>query len=113
MNIEDRERLAHHGDMGIIANAIRVKAARYVSNFEKQLEFARACNVSKTTYNNIEKGHQYPNRDVMKYLYRAQRIDFNFIMNGDFAQLPSDVQNALFVALERANSEWDQAEGSS
>ncbi|MEX5515692.1 helix-turn-helix domain-containing protein [Pseudophaeobacter sp. 1A09344] len=110
MDIERKEYIAHRGDMGVKASAIRVKAARYVSGFEKQQEFARACGISKTSYNNIEKGLQFPNRDVMKYLYRAHRIDFNFIMNGDFAQLPADVQESLFGALERANSEWDQTQ---
>ncbi|WP_223274929.1 helix-turn-helix transcriptional regulator [Tateyamaria sp. syn59] len=111
MDIEDRERLARQGDMGVEASAIRVKAARYASGFEQQLKFAKACGLSKTTYNNIEKGLQFPNRDVMKYLYRAHRIDFNFIMNGDFAQLPADVQQRLFPALERAESEWDRKQG--
>ncbi|MBT9383308.1 helix-turn-helix domain-containing protein [Pseudooceanicola sp. CBS1P-1] len=94
--------------MGVKASAIRVKAARYAAGFDRQSEFATRCGVSKTSYNNIEKGLQFPNRDVMRYLYRAHRIDFNFIMNGDFAQLPADVQASLFPALQRANDEWDQ-----
>ncbi len=108
MNIDRKEQVAHRGEMGVKACAIRVKAARYASGFEAQKAFALACEVSVTSYNNIEKGLQHPNRDVMKYLYRAHRIDFNFIMNGDFAQLPADVQDRLFPALERSNSEWDQ-----
>jgi DNA-binding XRE family transcriptional regulator len=111
MDIELKEKLAHKGDMGVKASAIRTKAARIASGFGKQQNFALACGISKTSYNNIEKGIQFPNRDVMKFLYRAHRIDFNFIMNGDFAQLPSDVQESLFSALELANNEWDQTQG--
>ena len=111
MDIDQKERLAHRGDMGVKASAIRVKAARYACGFEKQQDFAQACGISKTSYNNIEKGVQFPNRDVMKYLYRAHRIDFNFVMNGDFSQLPSDLQDELFSTLERANNEWDQTKG--
>ncbi len=111
MDIDEKEALAHRGKMDVKASAIRVKAARYAAGYDRQLDFAKACGISKTSYNNIEKGVQFPNREVMKFLYRAHRIDFNFVMNGDFAQLPGDVQNALFSGLERANAEWDQTQG--
>ncbi len=111
MDFDEKNRLAHHGDMGVKACAIRLRAARYASDFERQLDFANASGVSKTSLNNMEKGLQFPNRDVMKFLYRGHRIDFNFLMNGDYVQLPGDVQDQLFASLRRANSEWDQTQG--
>ena len=108
VDIETKESLAHRGDMGIKACAIRLTAARYTAGFQKQKEFAAACGVTVTSYNSQETGAQFPNRKVMAYLFKAHRIDFNFLMNGDFAQLPGDVQEALFENLVRANNEWDR-----
>jgi transcriptional regulator with XRE-family HTH domain len=99
MNIDQKESLAMRGDMGTEATRKRLIAARMVSGMRLQKEFAAACGVSQTTYNNMEKGLSFPSRDVMKYLYRAHRVDFNFIINGDFSQLPADVQDELFLKL--------------
>ncbi len=49
----------------------------------------------------------------MRYYYRMHRLDFNFLMNGDWAQLPASMQEPLFVALEVANAEWDRTPRSS
>lgn len=111
MDFEQKQRLAWSGDMGLAACAVRLRAARHVAGLQ-QKEMAEECGVSKTVYNNAEAGSTYPNRAVMKHFYRAYRIDFNFLMNGDFAQLPGDVQERLFPALESANAEWDRKEGS-
>lgn len=108
MTIDEKEKLAHTGDMGIAACAIRLRAARITANLGSQKEFAAECGVGATTLNNMEMGKQYPNRTVMKFLYRGHRIDFNFLMNGDFSQLPADVQELLFPNLVDANSAWDQ-----
>lgn len=105
-----KERLAHLQDMGIAACAIRLRAARGVTGLSQQ-EFAKECGVTKQVLNNAEAGLTYPNRAVMKHLYRAYRIDFNFIINGDFVQLPGDVQDRLFEQLVLANDEWDRREG--
>lgn len=78
------------------------------TEFKSQREFAAAAGVGATTLNNMEMGKQFPNRDVMRFLYRGHRIDFNFMLNGDFSQLPSDVQVKLFEKLQLSNSEWDQ-----
>lgn len=111
MDFVRKEALAHVQDMGLAACAIRLRAARAVTGLNQQ-EFAKVCGVSKQVLNNAEAGLTYPNRSVMKHLYRAYRIDFNFMINGDFAQLPGDVQDRLFEKLVVANDEWDRREGS-
>ena len=111
MDIEQKERLARLNDMGLEATAIRLRAARMAAGMS-QKNLALACDMSNTVLNNAEMGLTAPNHKVMKYLYRAHRIDFNFLLNGDFAQLPGDVQSAIFASLEVATSEWDQKERS-
>ncbi|MDS9468191.1 hypothetical protein RGQ15_11500 [Paracoccus sp. MBLB3053] len=113
MDIETKTKLAHLNDMGLAATAIRLRAAFLATGIPQLQEFARAAKISRTVLSNALSGSTYPNRDVMKYLYRSHRIDFNFIMNGDFSQLPGDVQEKLFPALEVAKNEWDQRESSS
>jgi transcriptional regulator with XRE-family HTH domain len=109
MNIEEKEHLALTGDMSRKASAIRLRAARYVAMPDAQgKDFAEAVGISKSSLTTMEKGQQFPNREVMKYLDRGHRIDFNFMMNGYFAQLPHDVQTALFDQLGRAHEDWGQ-----
>ncbi|MGO4854903.1 helix-turn-helix transcriptional regulator [Phaeovulum sp. W22_SRMD_FR3] len=110
MDFEQKQRLAHQNDMGLAACAIRLRAARAFTGLSQQ-NLAKEIGTTKQVLNNAEAGLTHPNRTVMKHLYRAYRIDFNFMMNGDFAQLPGDVQEKLFAALEAANNEWDQREG--
>jgi transcriptional regulator with XRE-family HTH domain len=111
MDIGQKESLSRLGDMGIVACAVRLRAAVKYADLS-QKDFAHEAGVSKTVLNNALAGLTYPGRDVMVYLYRAHRIDFNFILHGDFAQLPGDVLARLFPALESASSEWDQKERS-
>lgn len=112
MDIDSKTRLAYQNDMGLEACAIRLRAAYHVSGLKTHKELAAACGITKTVLSNAMNGLTYPNRDVLSYLYRAHRIDFNFMMIGLFAQLPGDVQSELFPALERAKREWDQKESS-
>ena len=111
MSLEEKEKLAHTGDVGQAASAIRLIAARMFANMT-QAQFADASGVRRQALSNMELGLSYPNRQVMKYLYRAHRLDFNFLMHGDFAQLPQDVQDRLFATLAAANSAWDQRQRS-
>ena len=111
MTIEDMERLARTNDMGLDAMAIRLRAARTVTGLS-QKAMAGEIGIGATALNNAELGLSAPNAATMKYLFRAHRIDFNFVMNGNFAQLPGDVQDRLFPALEAATNEWDQRESS-
>ena len=108
MNFEDQERLAGRGDMGLEASARRLRAARYYAGL-LQKDVADAAGVKQTTLNNMERASSYPSRAVLKYFFRAHRIDFNFMMHGDFSQLPADVLPGLFEALERVGSEADRA----
>lgn len=111
MDIEQKEKLARLNDMGLEATAIRLRAARIAAGMT-QKRLAEACAISNTVLNNAEMGLTAPNHKVMKYLYRAHRIDFNFLLNGDFAQLPGNVEKLIFESLLVATSEWDQRERS-
>lgn len=110
MENRTREELAMLGNMGLAAASIRLHAARLFTGMT-QKEFADATKTGKTTYNNMENGRSYPNRKVMAYLYRYHRIDFNFLMHGDFAQLPGDLTPQLFEKLASARHEWEQTQG--
>lgn len=111
MDIQHKQNLARVTDMGLEACAIRLRAALIFTGL-RQMDMANEAGISKSVLNNAIAGLTYPSRDVMVYLYRAHRIDFNFILHGDFAQLPGDVQDRLFPALEAATNEWDRKERS-
>jgi transcriptional regulator with XRE-family HTH domain len=68
--------------------------------------------MTKQKLGNAERGDNDPPKALMRYFYRAHRIDFNFLIHGDFAQLPADVQARLFDALEVEDSGQGQAEDS-
>lgn len=112
MDIERKMKLAYTDDMGLEACAVRLRAAIKVSAAGNHREFARAAGVGHTALSNAINSNNFPGREVLTYLYRAHRIDFNFMMLGLFAQLPGDVQQALFPALEAAKHEWDQKQSS-
>lgn len=112
MDITRKIELAYQDDMGLEACAVRLRAAYRLTGFPKHKDFADAAGISKTVLSNAMNGYTYPNREVLSYLYRAHRIDFNFMMLGLFAQLPGDVQQRIFPALEVGKHEWDQREHS-
>lgn len=106
MDIAEKERLSRRGDMGKDACAVRLVAARnHVGLTQTQL--AELSGSGKNSLNNMEKARQFPNREVMKYLYRAHGIDFNFLMHGDFNQFSAETQNSLFAHLDAATRELD------
>lgn len=107
MDNTTRTELAKRGDTGKLAAAIRLMAAR-ISVGMKQKDVAKACGVSETAYNNMERAVSFPTRTVMHYLYENHRIDFNFLMAGEYSQLPLDVAERLFPALEEATKSWGQ-----
>lgn len=97
MDFAVKEKMARTGDTSKDAIGKRLRAAR-ISVGYKQKEFADLLKLKPQTYNSQEtKGA--PSIEVMRHLYRAHRIDFNFILHGDFAQLPRDVQDGLFASL--------------
>lgn len=107
MQVLETERLARTGDMSLEACALRLRAARHYTGLS-QIDVCRQIGVKKTTYNNMEQALSFPSREVMRWFYRTFRLDFNFLMNGDFAQLPADMHEQLFAALQVASSEWDR-----
>ena len=107
MNITQKESLTRLGDMSKEACAQRLVSARLTSGLS-QLEVSQQAGIANNSLNNMERGRQFPNREIMRYFYRAHRIDFNFLMHGDFSQLPQDVQADLFSKLKGASSATDQ-----
>jgi transcriptional regulator with XRE-family HTH domain len=107
MNIQEKERLAMLGDMSARACGLRLASAREAAGLS-QKQLAELSGHGANQVNNMEKARQHPNREIIRYLYRAHRIDFNFILHGDFAQLPSDVQDRLFASLQAAVGTQDR-----
>lgn len=97
MNIERKEHLARLGDISPEAVRTRLLAARNSIGM-KQQDVASAVGLKKTTFNSQEM-RGAPSAATMRYYHRQHRIDFNFILHGDFAQLPLDVQDRLFAEL--------------
>lgn len=98
MTIEEREKLFRLNDDSDEAVAVRLRAAREVAGFKRQRDFAEALDLNYQTYHSQEKKGR-PSPPTVRFLYRNHRIDFNFVYNGDFLQLPGDVQMALETAL--------------
>lgn len=112
MKTEEKLAVARTGDISLTACAIRLMAARMsIGLIQKQV--ADAVGTTRSAIGNMEQGRSYPSLPILRFLYREHRIDFNFMMHGDFAQLPLDVQNRLFPALVSAAIEWDQRQSSS
>ncbi|MGK7653178.1 helix-turn-helix domain-containing protein [Roseovarius sp. B08] len=102
MTIEEREQLFRLNDDSDEAVALRLRAAREVAGYKKQRDFAEALDLNYQTYHSQEKKGR-PSPSTVRFLYRNHRIDFNFVYNGDFLQLPGDVQAALEKALSATN----------
>lgn len=113
MDIEHKERLARRGDMTRDAMAYRLRAARDSTGMgQTALADHMGEGMTKQKLGNAERGDNEPPKALMRYFFRAHRIDFNFLIHGDFAQLPADVQDRLFLALEALASARDQVPGS-
>ncbi|WP_435988553.1 helix-turn-helix domain-containing protein [Sulfitobacter sp. SH24] len=103
MNLLDKERLARRHDDSPEACAARLRAARLLTGLN-QKDAAREAGAGQTAWNNAENARNYPQLNMMRWLYRAHRVDFNFILAGEFAQLPTDVRDAIFDILESQTS---------
>lgn len=98
MNILEKERLARRHDDSPDACAIRLRVARLYTGLS-QKDAAAEAGAGHTAWNNAEKARNYPQLSMMRWLYRAHRIDFNFILAGEFTQLHPEVQQAIFDLL--------------
>ncbi|WP_239494573.1 helix-turn-helix domain-containing protein [Roseovarius amoyensis] len=110
MTYEEKAALARTGDYSKEAVAVRLRAARNAAGLS-QAELGKAARNSKAAISNAEQALSYPGRPVLIYLYREHRIDLNFIVCGDFVQLPGDVQDRLFAALSGAIRGSDRSQG--
>lgn len=97
MDLSIKEHLARTRDTSRQAIGLRLRVARMATGF-KQKEFATLLQLKTQTYNSQEINGT-PSIHVMRYLLEGHRIDFNFILHGDFVQLPGDVQDVLFEIL--------------
>ena len=97
MDYDEKQRIARVGDMSKEASCARFRAAVKASGYKKQKDFAEALGTrGPTAINNVFKGIVYPSREMIKLLYLKHRIDYNFILTGQFNQLPFDVQELIF-----------------
>ena len=102
MDLLTKEKLARRHDDSVEACAIRLRAARLMTGLS-QADAATEAGASNTALNNAERARNYPQTKVMRWLYRAHRVDFNFLLAGEFSQLPADVQSAIFAILSDMN----------
>jgi transcriptional regulator with XRE-family HTH domain len=107
MTYDEKSALAHTKDFSKEAAALRLRAARKSIGLG-QTELGKAAGITKAAVSNAENAQSYPGRSVMIYLYRQHRIDINFMVCGEFSQLPGDIQDSLFHALAAENNELDQ-----
>jgi len=109
MNAVHKATLALQGDISKEAVALRLRAARAaLTPSISQQEMAARLGILKQTYGNWETGVAYPSLTGMRHFLREYRIDFNFLIHGDFSQLPFDVQEPLFAALEAEAAKRDR-----
>lgn len=91
--------------------AYRLLAARKAVGLgQDQLAHDMGEGMTKQKLRNAEKADNEPPKSLMRYFYRSHRIDFNFLIHGDFSQLPGDVQDRLFPVLEALSNALDQKE---
>lgn len=107
MTFEEKEQLARTRDSSMEAASMRFRAARRAIGLSQE-QFGAAIGKGKAAINNAEKARSFPSRDMMLFLHREHRIDFNFLIVGEYAQLPGDVQDRLFSALADLKNEADQ-----
>ena len=110
MEYDEKKRLSRLGEADKDAAALRLRAARLVTGLSQD-GLGKAGGVKKAAVSNAEKGMAYPNRSVLLFLHREYRIDLNFMINGDFAQLHGDVKDKLFQALLSLESGPDRMQG--
>lgn len=111
MTATSKTDLARTGDDSLDAAAARLRAAREVIGLSQE-QLGEMVGKRKSAISNMEHARSFVSMDVMRYLFREHRIDFNFMIAGQYAQLPGDVQDRLFAALAALSSASDQASNS-
>jgi transcriptional regulator with XRE-family HTH domain len=107
MTFQDKETLARRADDSLDACALRLRAARSVTGLS-QKECAAEAGISPTSWNNAERGRNYPSLSTLRWLHRAYGIDYNFMLAGDFSRMAREVQDAVFAALASDTNGSDQ-----
>ena len=111
MDHDEQRALARYADISTEAASFRLRAAR-LSLGLTQKEMADEVGAKPGSYSTYETGRVHPPLAVIRHLYRAYNIDFNFILYGDFRRLPADTQEPIFDALLELQSPEGRAEGS-
>jgi len=97
-SFSERDMLARRGDYGQEASALRLKACRAMAGIgQEALGFS--VGLTKSAISNAENAQCFPSRQLMVFYFREYGIDFNFLIAGEYAHLPKDVQDSLFDAL--------------
>lgn len=111
MDTMEKQHFALKGRTDIAAAAIRVTAARRYAGLT-QPELSGALNRGVSAISNTERARSFPPWDLMVYFLKEHRIDINFIVAGEYAQLPADVQEHLFDELKSVHDKTDLLESS-
>ncbi|EBA05985.1 helix-turn-helix transcriptional regulator [Sagittula stellata] len=108
MDFDQLEHVFMRGDTSPTAIRRRLIAARLAVGMQQQ-EVAKAVGISKQTYHYQEQ-RGAPSVKTGRYYYRAHGIDFNYLLNGDFQQLPGGISERLCEELSKLSSDADHKE---
>ena len=107
----DKDSLTLLGRSDIAASAIRMRAARLAAGLSQQA-LADAMGQRISSISNIERAKNFPGWPTMVFLYKEHRVDVNFLVTGNYAQLPADVQASLLSQLVQIHATTDLLEDS-
>ena len=107
MDSSEKRALAMTGRSDSEAAGLRVCAARLFAGLSKA-ELAESIGRGRTLVANIERGLSFPSRELMLFFYQEHRLDFNYFIVGDYAQLPAGVLDRLFDCLADAKQDVAQ-----
>lgn len=111
MDADQKDTLAMTRNSSAIACGRRLRVGREVAELT-QKQLAEATGKTKASISNAENGLSFPGRDAQLHLHRNYGIDFNFLVVGEYVQLPSPLQDLLFERLSLLASELDQERNS-
>ena len=98
MDYLEIEKRCRRGDPSPEAIHQRLVAARMMSSFS-QKELASAAGIKYTTFRSQEQAGS-PSVQLMTYFLSAFQVDYNFILGGDPARLPSEVLQEILKHLD-------------